>query len=406
MGGGNNYDYVVVGAGIVGLATARELLHREPGATVAVLEKEAGVATHQTGHNSGVIHAGIYYEPGSLKARLCREGEQATKEFCRENGIRYETTGKLVVATNESEAARLGDLHDRALLNGINVRPISGLELGKIEPNIAGTAALLVASTGIVDYRKVAGAMAREITGRGGRIACSTRVTGIRELPDRVEVATVAGETLSAGRLLVCGGLQADRLLRMGGVEPDFRIVPFRGEYYRLPERLSGLVRHLIYPVPDPNLPFLGVHLSPTIGGSITVGPNAVVGLAREGYAKYSVSGRDAADMFGFPGFWKVMAANLSSGFGELRDSVFKHGYLAACRKYCPSLEARDLAPYPAGIRAQAVMADGSLVHDFLIRSTARQLHVANAPSPAATSAVPIARMIVAMLAGEGSRRN
>ncbi|KAE8763075.1 L-2-hydroxyglutarate oxidase [Georgenia thermotolerans] len=394
------YDYLVIGGGIVGLSTALHLLAERPGSRVAVLEKERTLAAHQTGHNSGVIHAGIYYAPGSLKATLCRAGEAATKAFCDAHGIPYRTIGKLVVATTAAEVARLHRLGERAGVNGIAVEPVDRGRLRELEPHVTGLEALLVRSTGIVDYRAVARAMAEEVRAGGGEVLTGVEVTAIREGADAVDVAT-PGRGFRARRLVACAGLQADRVLRLGGVEPDFRIVPFRGEYYELPPTRAGLVEHLIYPVPDPELPFLGVHLSPTIDGRITVGPNAVLGLAREGYPKRAVSLRDVADFARFPGMWRFARANLRTGVAEAVNSVVKAGYLAQARKYCPSLTARDLRPHVAGIRAQAIMRDGTPAEDFLLRATPRQLHVANAPSPAATSALPIGRMIAARVLGE-----
>lgn len=386
-------DYVVIGGGIVGLATARRLLQAHPGAAVVVLEKERQLALHQTGHNSGVVHAGIYYRPGSLKAELCRAGERATKEFCDAHGVPCRTIGKLVVATNDREVERLDALRANAEGNGIAVEPVSAARLREMEPNVAGRAALLVPSTGVVDYRAVARAMADDVRELGGTIRTGTAVRGIRE--DGSEVRVLAdGERVQARRLVACAGLQADRVARMGGVDVDFQIIPFRGEYYELPPSRAGLVNHLIYPVPDPDLPFLGVHLSPTIDGRITVGPNAVLGRAREGYAKLDFSVRDVAEYAAFPGMWAVARANLRTGVRELASSAFRLRYLAECRRYCPSLTLRDLQPHAAGIRAQAVMRDGTLVHDFLLRTTDRQLHVCNAPSPAASSSLPIAELI------------
>jgi L-2-hydroxyglutarate oxidase len=392
-------EFVVIGGGIVGLSTALNLLQRRPGASVVVLEKEPALAAHQTGHNSGVIHAGIYYAPGSLKARLCRAGEKATKEFCQAHGIPFQTIGKLVVATSELEVRRLQDLHERAGDNGIDVEPVSGERLREMEPHVRGLEALFVRSTGIVDYRRVTAAMAEEVRLAGGEVRTGIAVTGIREDDDTVQVLTQHG-VLRARHLVACAGLQADRVARMGGLDTDFRIVPFRGEYYELPSSRAGLVRHLIYPVPDPDLPFLGVHLSPTIDGRITVGPNAVLGLSREGYRRSHVSLRDVADYARFPGMWKVARANVRTGAVEVKNSLSRRGYLNECRRYCPDLTLGDLRPHEAGIRAQAVMRDGTLVHDFLLRSTPRQLYVANAPSPAATSALPIGEMIAERVLG------
>jgi L-2-hydroxyglutarate oxidase len=387
------YDYAIIGAGIVGLATAREILRARPGASLVVLDKENEIATHQTGHNSGVVHAGIYYAPGSLKARLCREGAAATKAFCAEHGIPVETCGKLLVATNEIECERLDALYRRSIENNVEVERIGSAELTRREPNIEGRAALFVPSTAIVDYKHIAAMLARTIEEQGGRIELGQRVETIREDTDSVEIES-AGRTYRVKALIACAGLQSDRLAEMAGARIDHRIIPFRGEFYTLPKSRAGLIESLIYPVPNPDLPFVGIHLTKTIDGGIIVGPNAVLGLAREGYPKLSVNARDIADFVRFPGFWRTIGKHLGPGLAEMRDSLWKRGYLAQCRKYCPSLTLDDLGPARVGIRAQAVMRDGTLVHDFLFAETRRMLHVCNAPSPAATSAIPIARMI------------
>lgn len=390
------YEFCVVGGGIVGLATARELLLQRPGASLLLLEKEAGLASHQTGHNSGVIHAGVYYAPGSLKARLCREGNRDTKEFCAAHGIPVDVCGKLIVATDDLEAARLVELKERCLANEIPTDELSGAELRAMEPRIVGRAALLVRSTGIVDYRRVALALADEVRRLGGIIRPGTQVQGIHESETGVVLTLAGGEAIELERLIVCAGLQADRMARLAGLKVDFRIIPFRGEYFQLPREKSSIVKHLIYPVPDPTLPFLGVHLTRMIGGEVTVGPNAVLGFAREGYGHFSFSLRDTAASLGYPGFWHVIRRHWRSALSELGGSLLRGRYLQECRKYCPELSLQDLLPYRAGIRAQAVMHDGTLQHDFLFGDTPRTVHVLNAPSPAATAAMPIARMIVA----------
>ena len=389
------HDYCIIGGGIVGLATAMRLLEERPGSSLVLLEKEDALGKHQTGHNSGVIHAGIYYPPGSLKAELCRDGAVATKTFCAENGIPVETSGKLLVATSALELQRMEALFERSRENTIEVHRLGADELKEREPNVRGLGALLVPSTGIVDYAEVCRAMGRRIMALGGKIRLSTRVTAIREEAGAVTVDT-AGESRQARKLVACAGLQSDRLARLAGLSIEHRIVPFRGEYYRLPASRNDIVRHLIYPVPDPALPFLGVHLTRMIDGGVTVGPNAVIGFAREGYPRLSVDLADMADYALFPGFWKTLYANRKSAVAELRNSLWKPGYLAECRKYCPGLALEDLLPHEAGIRAQAVKKDGTLIHDFLFLQTDRMLHVCNAPSPAATSAIPIARMIAA----------
>lgn len=393
------YDYCVIGGGIVGLATALELLRLRPGSGVLVLEKEPGLGRHQTGHNSGVIHSGIYYAPGSLKAALCRRGAEQTKAFCSRHGIPFEVCGKLLVATNEPERRRMDALVERARQNRIEVDYLDRAELTRREPNIVGVGALLVRATGIVDYRRVSEAMGAAIREAGGVIETGVEVTAIRETPS--EVALSGGQRdWTARRLIACAGLQSDRLAKLAGMEIDHQIVPFRGEYYRLPASKGGIVRHLIYPIPDPELPFLGVHLTRMMDGSVTVGPNAVLGFAREGYPKLSFNLRDVLEYARFPGFWKVMRSNLGHGVSEMRSSLFKTRYLAECRKYCPGLELEDLLPYESGIRAQAVMRDGTLLHDFLFLQTKRMLHVCNAPSPAATSAIPIGEMIAGRVLG------
>lgn len=396
------YDYCIIGGGIVGLATAMRLLDARPGSSLILLEKEISLGKHQTGHNSGVIHAGIYYAPGSLKAELCRKGAIATKEFCEQNSIRYDVCGKLVVATSDQEVVRMDALFARSRQNTIEVHRLSAGELVEREPNIVGMGALHVPSTGIVSYLDMCRKMGERIIAGGGEIRLSTPVTGIREKIDCVEV-NGEGASWQANELIVAGGLQADRLARLAGLAMDFRIVPFRGEYYRLPSDKNQIVQHLIYPVPDPSLPFLGVHLTRMIDGSVTVGPNAVIGFSREGYPQLSFNLSDVMDYALFPGFWKTVFANRRSAVTELRNSLWKPGYLEECRKYCPELRLSDLLPHDAGIRAQAVRADGSLVHDFLFAQTDRTLHVCNAPSPAATSAIPIAEMIAARLRSMGN---
>jgi L-2-hydroxyglutarate oxidase len=388
------YDFAVIGGGIVGLSVAWQLQQKQPSGRVVVIEKEPAVARHQTGHNSGVIHAGIYYEPGSLKAELCRKGVAETLRFCSDNDIPHEQCGKLIVATNADEHERMLALHQRALQNGIEVELLDEAQLRAAEPNVAGVGAILSPTTGIVDYVAVSRAMARRLEELGGDIRTNTEVTAIEESAEAVTIHIGAGQRLEARRLVVCGGLMADRLAAMMQLDVDFRIVPYRGEYYRLPDDKNSIVRHLIYPVPEPGLPFLGVHLTRMIDGSVTVGPNAVQGWKREGYGRLNFSVRDTAEMLAFPGFWRVTAENLGVGITEFRNSVWKRGYLRQVQKYCPSVRLEDLRPHPAGIRAQAVRRDGTLVDDFLFAETPRSLHVCNAPSPAATSAIPIGEVI------------
>jgi (S)-2-hydroxyglutarate dehydrogenase len=397
----NRFRYCVIGAGIVGLSTAHQLLTSEPDASVVVLESASSVAAHQTGHNSGVIHSGIYYEPGSLKARFCKAGERVTKEFCARHGIAFEECGKLIVATTATEVARMAGLEERAAINGITCRRVNADELVELEPNVTGLGALHLPRTGIVDYRQVARKLVDLIVGAGGEVRTDQRVVEIAETVGGVSVSTPS-DTVTCDRLVVCGGLQADRLAELARVPIDVQIIPFRGEYFQLPTGRAGFVRRLIYPVPDPELPFLGVHLSPTISGAITVGPSAVLGLAREGYPKFSFDLRDVARMAAFPGLWRVARANVRLGLKEIGNSLSKHRYLRECRKYAPGLVAADLLPYEAGIRAQAVRRDGTLVHDFVIERTERMIHVLNSPSPAATAALPIGRHLAGLANGTG----
>lgn len=385
-----DFDITLIGGGIVGAATAMELQHRYPDAGILLIEKEKTFAAHQTGHNSGVIHAGVYYQPGSLKADFCKQGALATLDFCRTHNLPFRQCGKLLVATTPLEMNRMDALEERCLENGIHTIRLNQKELNRLEPAIRGLGALKVPATGITDFIQITAKMADVFRRAGGDIVMGQEVTRIRETPAGI-IVRAGGRKISTRYLIVCGGLQADRLARMMNIDIDFRIIPFRGEYYRLPDRLNTVVSHLIYPIPDPDLPFLGVHLTPMIDGRITVGPNAVLGWKREGYATINIDPADTLDMLTFRGFWQVMGTHLGSGIGEWIDSIYKPGYLRRVRKYCPSIEKGDLSPYPAGIRAQAVLRDGSLVHDFLFARTGRSLHVCNAPSPAATSAMPIA---------------
>jgi len=383
------YDFVIVGGGIVGVSTAWQLMQRYPDAAVLLVEKESELARHQTGHNSGVIHAGVYYQPGSLKADFCKRGAAMTMDFCREHGIPVLQCGKLLVATDPDEARRMVDLEERCRRNGISTQRLSREELKKKEPSITGVGALFVPTTGITDYKRITAAMAERFKALGGTVRTGSAVTSLTE-NERAVTLRIGDQRLETRYLIACGGLMADRIAAMMGIGVDFRIVPFRGEYYRLAARHNRIVNHLIYPIPDPRLPFLGVHLTRMIDGSVTVGPNAVLGWKREGYDRVNLNGRDVLEMLTFPGFWKVMRANMRTGLGEIKDSLYKRGYLQRVRKYCPGLTAADLQACPAGVRAQAVMKDGSLVHDFLFAESGRSLHVCNAPSPAATSAIPI----------------
>ncbi|CAD5376487.1 putative enzyme [Pseudomonas sp. OF001] len=388
------YDFIIIGGGIIGMSTAMQLLRAYPDCRMLLLEKESAPARHQTGHNSGVIHAGVYYTPGSLKARFCLAGNRATKAFCDENGIRFDECGKLLVATNELEMQRMKALWERTAANGLEREWLSAEQLREREPNITGIGGIFVPSSGIVSYAEVTAAMAREFQMRGGEIRYGTEVIGLDERPTEMVVKTSAGE-FSSRFMVSCSGLMADRVVRMLGLAPGFSICPFRGEYYLLPAEHNRIVNHLIYPIPDPSMPFLGVHLTRMIDGTVTVGPNAVLALKREGYRKRDISLSDTFAMLTDPGILKVLKNNLRPGLVEMRNSLFKRGYLQEVRKYCPSIELKDLRPYPAGVRAQAVSREGKLIEDFLFRNTRRSVNVCNAPSPAATSAIPIGAYII-----------
>ena len=387
------YDFVVIGGGIVGASTALSLVKTYPEKRTILIEKEKTFATHQTGHNSGVIHAGVYYEPGSLKAKFCREGLEETINFCNLHNIPYENCGKLLVATSELELARMDVLFERCRQNNIDVEIIDREKLQKIEPNIKGVGAILVKSTSIVNYQSITKKMIEQYEVLGGEYLLDTEVVNLTENSDSIEIIT-NNETLKSSYLISCAGLMADRIAKMLDLEINFRIVPFRGEYYKLCEKHNTLVKHLIYPIPNPELPFLGIHLTKMIDGSITVGPNAVLGFKREGYGKINFSPRDVLEMLSFKGFYKVIRSHFKSGITEMLNSKYKRGYLKQVNKYSPSIKLEDLQPYPAGIRAQAVLDDGTLIHDFLFVESERSIHVCNAPSPAATSAMPIGKYI------------
>jgi|TARA_B110000977_G_scaffold82450_1_gene110130 L-2-hydroxyglutarate oxidase len=387
------YDYIVVGGGIVGASTALSLITKHPKKQVLLVEKEKSFASHQTGHNSGVIHAGVYYEPGSLKAEFCREGLKETIKFCSLHQIPFHQCGKLLVATNDVELKRMDELYERCKSNDIGVEVLDQNKLNEIEPNVFGIGALLVKSTGIVNYKLITEKMTEQFESLGGEFLLNTKIINLQEDEDRIQVTT-PNETFNSRYLVCCAGLMADRIAKLLKIKINFQIVPFRGEYFKLPEKHNNLVKHLIYPIPDPSLPFLGVHLTKMIDGSITVGPNAVLGFKREGYSKFNFSIKDTLQLLSFKGFHKVLTKNFKSGLYEMKNSIFKRGYLKEVQKYSPLIKLNDLQSYPAGIRAQAVLDDGTLVHDFLFAESKRSIHVCNAPSPAATSAIPIGRYI------------
>ena len=377
---------VVVGAGIIGLAVARELRGR--GFRVTVCEKDGRIAAQQTGHNSNVIHAGLYYRPGSFKARMSVAGNASMVAFAREHGVPVDVCGKLVVASSGAELPRLAELARRAVANGVPARRISPAEAREFEPEVACVAALRVESTAVTDYPAVCAVLAE-----GTEVRLNSPVLGIRRAGERTQVATPEG-VLTADLLVNCAGLQADRVARLAGFRPDARIVPFRGEYYELAPAARGLVRGLIYPVPDPALPFLGVHLTRLLDGSVHAGPNAVLALAREGYRWSAVSGRDLLELARFPGLWRLARRYGRPGFDEVLRSLSRRRFAAGLARLVPAIGPDDIVPAGSGVRAQALLPDGTLVDDFLIESAAGQVHVLNAPSPAATSALEIARRI------------
>jgi L-2-hydroxyglutarate oxidase len=388
---------VVVGGGIVGLAVAHRLRTDRPGHPVTVLEKESDWAAHQTGHNSGVIHAGVYYRPGSLKAALCRAGSASMVRFCVEQGLPYQVCGKLIVAADDAELPRLHELHRRALANGLPVRLLDAAGAREYEPHVAAVAALRVDSTGVVDFAAVCRRLAGLLAESGAELRLGTRVTGVRTTGREVRVETTTGE-LGADVLINCAGLHADRVARLAGIDPPARIVPFRGEYYELVPSRRDLVRGLIYPVPDPRFPFLGVHLTRTVDGGVHAGPNAVLATAREGYSWRRFSPRDVWEQVRYPGLWALARRHYRYGLTEVARSLSPTRFAASLARLVPGLTRADITPAGAGVRAQAVRPDGSLVDDFLIVEAHRQVHVLNAPSPAATSSFEIARHIVARL--------
>ena len=396
------YDITVIGGGIVGLSTAWQLTQQHPEKSILLIEKESDFGLHQTGHNSGVIHAGVYYKPGSLKAQFCKEGAIAIKQFCIEHNIAFEECGKLLVATNNIELQRMKELADRCVQNNIEIEELDQQQLQQREPNIKGLGAIFVSATGIVDYQIICQKLAVLFTSNGGTVFTDTKMVALQETPSHICIETVVKKNeikaLKTRFLIACTGLMADRTTKLLGIKTDFQIIPFRGEYYQLPAHHNKLVNHLIYPIPDPELPFLGVHLTRMIDGSVTVGPNAVQGWKREGYGRVNVNLQDIIEMLLFKGFWKLLVTHWKVGLKETRNSWWKKGYLKEVKKYCHVVSLNDLLDYPAGIRAQAVMNDGSLVHDFLFVKTPRSLHVCNAPSPAATSAFPIGNYIIEQL--------
>jgi L-2-hydroxyglutarate oxidase LhgO len=392
-----HWDAIVVGAGIIGLATAMEMVRRHPGRRILVLEKEEQPGRHQSGHNSGVIHAGLYYRPGSLKAQTCIEGARSMVAFAEEHGIPYEICGKVVVATSDEEIPRLEELQRRGTANGIQgLKMIGPDQLRDIEPNTVGVKALWVPSTGIIDYPAVVQTMSRLLQESGGELRMGAEVKDIRKSDGEIVVETTQGDF--PGRFLInCAGLHADRVARIAGGQLPLRIIPFRGEYYEIVPEKRELVRALIYPVPDPAFPFLGVHFTRRIDGAVEAGPNAVLAFKREGYTKTKADARDLADTFSFPGFWHLSRKYWKVGVGEMYRSFSKSAFTRALQKLMPEIEEKDLKPGGAGVRAQAVDEEGNLLDDFAIIHTDGAIHVCNAPSPGATASLVIGKRIADM---------
>ncbi len=383
------YDFAVIGGGLVGLATARALLARNHGARLVLLEKEEQVAAHQSGRNSGVLHSGIYYQPGSLKAQLVAEGRQAMLAFCKENDVAYELCGKVIVATHEEEVPRLDPLYQRGLDNGLEVSLINQDELVEIEPHARALKAIWVPQAGIVDYKGVAQKLAELLRAQGTDLRLGTALLSFENQNGELHLKTTRGEVRA--RLAVnCGGLFSDRLARQTGVDPGLRIVPFRGEYYALKGKARQLVRGMIYPLADPRFPFLGVHLTKMTDGEVLVGPNAVFALRREGYLSRDFSLRDTAESLSYSGFWRLVLPNIGTGLGELLRSGSVRAFAREVQRMVPEIQASDLQPARAGVRAQAVDKDGKLVEDFRFARGEHWLHVLNAPSPAATASLAI----------------
>jgi L-2-hydroxyglutarate oxidase len=394
--------FVVIGGGIVGLASALKLAVRFPGCHIVLLEKEGDVGRHQSGNNSGVLHAGLYYKPGSLKARLAVAGIREMTAFCRDNGIAHEICGKLVVAVDESELGRLNHLHERGRQNGLRgLRMLNAAQMREIEPHAGGIAALHVPQEGIVDYTAVCRVMARKIEEGGGRVATRARVIGMREQSGGWVVQTTAGDW-EADYVVNCAGLHSDRVAQLAGEKREVRIVPFRGEYFKIKPERQFLVRNLIYPVPDPQFPFLGVHFTRLIEGGVEAGPNAVLAFAREGYLKTDFNPLDLYDALSFGGLWKFLNKHRAMSWAEMKRSFSPRLFCQALQRLVPEIRLEDLQPGGAGVRAQAMSPQGELVHDFSLVRRPRALHVLNAPSPAATASLAIGGEIAEFVAGAG----
>lgn len=388
------YDFAIVGGGIVGLSTGMAIYDRFPNAKVVVIEKEAVVAEHQTGHNSGVIHSGIYYKPGSFKARFARQGSNSMKEFCQTHGIDHDICGKVIVATKEEELPLLENLYTRGLENKLDIQRIGSDELKEIEPHVKGLGAIRVPQAGIVNYRQVSEKFASIIEEKGGEIKLNTKVEKIQEESDQVTIETSRG-TIKARMVINCAGLHSDRVAAAAGYKTDMKILPFRGEYYKLKPEKRYLVKNLIYPVPNPKFPFLGVHFTRMVSGEVDAGPNAVLSFKREGYKKTDFNAKDLAEALSYSGLWKMAGKFAKEGMDEYVRSFSKKQFTKSLQELIPEIQADDLIPAPAGVRAQAIRNDGNMVDDFHIIMGKRTIHVCNAPSPAATASIEIGKEVV-----------
>ena len=395
----NQTDVAIIGGGIVGLATAYRLQERYPNVTVTILEKEGSLAFHQTGRNSGVLHSGIYYRPGSLRATNCREGKKAMIEFCEREGVAYDICGKVIVAVDESELTNLQTIFERGQANGVQCEIIGAERLHELEPHSAGIKAIHVPEAGIVDYPAVCEKLAARIREKGGAIQLNARVTGMRRSNGRMVVQNTA-EDVEARCVITCAGLHCDRVAKLSGQKPNAKVVPFRGEYYELNPDVQHLCRNLIYPVPDPKFPFLGVHFTRLINGGVECGPNAVLAFAREGYTKLDINLIDLFESLTYPGFIRMAAKHWKTGCGEMWRSFSKAAFVRALQRLMPDIRSEHLHPAPAGVRAQALGRDGKLVDDFVIEENDLVVSVLNAPSPAATAALNVGRLVVDRLAG------
>lgn len=391
-------DIIIVGAGLVGISTAYNIKLKYPKLKVTIIDKERKPLCHQSGRNSGVVHAGVYYKPGSLKAKFCVEGLHETFEFCKQNNLRYLQCGKLISATNDSEITRLHNLFENSNQNGLSLEIISKNKINKLEPNLNAIEAIYSPMTGIVDWGDFGAMLLNKFMIMGGDIFYNFDVMSIEDNASGVRIIGNNNQIILSDKLVVCGGLNSDRLAELSGFPSDIKIIPFRGDYYKLDSKYNNLFKHLIYPVPDPELPFLGIHFTRIIDGSITIGPNAALNFSREGYDSFNLNLKDTYDIFSFKGFWNLLYKHKEFIIKEISTSLSKEKFLSECRKYYSNLNVSDLLPFRSGIRAQAVTKSGDLVHDFKFIQSKNILHVINAPSPAATSSLPIGRHITSLI--------